>query len=248
MCYRYWLLMVCVVLLGFSSVVGVIGVKLCLVEVVVLVILYQMYVQVLGYLFDCLCQVIEQLYLDVLCLEVCVDKFVVCVFEQIKQEYLKVIYLLLVCGYYMVVVMELFEFEYGVILCLYVQVNVVFQVFGGVVVVVLVVYLDVIYVVLKIYWCDVVVVNDVIIDDMLCVKYVFQQVVIGVGECEGWECWNWYFFIVIKQVVVDYLGQCIVVMVGVEYGYWLCQYFVEVVGFCLFDIVVLFLLVFMQLD
>ena len=58
-------------------------------------------------------------------------------------------------------------------------------------------------------------------DRVLAVKHQFQDAVYGPKEAEGWEGWNQHFLQQILGAAKQNPGKRIVVIVGVEHGYWL---------------------------
>ncbi|HST11423.1 MAG TPA: hypothetical protein VLL05_13685 [Terriglobales bacterium] len=64
-------------------------------------------------------------------------------------------------------------------------------------------------------------VNSFWTDRVLEVKHKFQVEIYGSKEREGWEGWNQYFLAQIVAAAQQNPGKRIVVIVGVEHGYWL---------------------------
>ncbi len=64
-------------------------------------------------------------------------------------------------------------------------------------------------------------VNSTWTDRILALKHQFQSVVYGPKEQQGWEGWNQHFLQRILDTAKQNPGKRIVVLVGVEHGYWL---------------------------
>lgn len=64
-------------------------------------------------------------------------------------------------------------------------------------------------------------VNSAWTDRLLAVKHQFQNAIYGPKEEEGWEGWNQHFLQKILAAAKQHPGKRIVVIVGVEHGYWL---------------------------
>jgi hypothetical protein len=60
--------------------------------------------------------------------------------------------------------------------------------------------------------------------DRFAVKHSFQQSLYGPQEEQGWEGWNQYFLQQIATAAKQNPGKRIVVIVGVEHGYWLREH------------------------
>jgi len=64
-------------------------------------------------------------------------------------------------------------------------------------------------------------------DRWFAVKHSFQHGLYGPQEEQGWEGWNQYFLQQIASAAKQNPGKRIVVIVGVEHGYWLRQHLRE---------------------
>ena len=58
-------------------------------------------------------------------------------------------------------------------------------------------------------------------DRLFAVKHSFQHALYGSQEEQGWEGWNQYFLQQIVSAAKQNPGKRIVIIVGVEHGYWL---------------------------
>ncbi len=61
-------------------------------------------------------------------------------------------------------------------------------------------------------------------DRLFAVKHSFQHGLYGAQEEQGWEGWNQYFLQQIVTAAKQNPGKRIVVIVGVEHGYWLREH------------------------
>ncbi len=61
-------------------------------------------------------------------------------------------------------------------------------------------------------------------DRLFAVKHSFQHSLYGLQEEQGWEGWNQYFLQQIVTASKQNPGKRIVVIVGVEHGYWLREH------------------------
>src|SRR5690606_13073931 len=77
------------------------------------------------------------------------------------------------------------------------------------------------YAVLRTYWTSPARVNDAITDAQMRAKHALQEALVGDGEREGWEAWNRQFLKTIDRAGAENPGKRIVVLAGVEHGYWL---------------------------
>lgn len=66
--------------------------------------------------------------------------------------------------------------------------------------------------------CDV---NSTQTDALLAAKHRLQDAIAPPEQAEAWEEWNQHFLRQIRQTVSSYPGKRIVVIAGVEHGYWL---------------------------
>jgi hypothetical protein len=67
-------------------------------------------------------------------------------------------------------------------------------------------------------------VNAAWTDRLFAVKHSFQHSLYGPQEEQGWEGWNQYFLQQIETAAKQNPGKRIVVIVGVEHGYWLREH------------------------
>jgi hypothetical protein len=72
-------------------------------------------------------------------------------------------------------------------------------------------------------------------DRLFAVKHEFQNALYGPKEAEGWEGWNRYFLEQIVATAAQHPGSRIVVIVGVEHGYWLREHLQKQHGIKLLD-------------
>jgi len=74
-------------------------------------------------------------------------------------------------------------------------------------------------------------------DHLFAVKHSFQHGLYGPQEEQGWEGWNQYFLQQIIRAAKQNPGKRIVVIVGVEHGYWLREHLRKQDGVKLLDTV-----------
>ena len=74
---------------------------------------------------------------------------------------------------------------------------------------------------LKAYWTSPARVNDGLTDRILGAKHALQIALFGPGEGEVWTAWNGHFLEQVVAAARRYPGKRIVVLAGVEHGYWL---------------------------
>jgi hypothetical protein len=67
-------------------------------------------------------------------------------------------------------------------------------------------------------------VNSSWTDRLFAVKHDFQSAIYGPREAEGWEGWNRHFLDQIVAAAAEHPGRRIVIIVGVEHGYWLREH------------------------
>jgi hypothetical protein len=82
-------------------------------------------------------------------------------------------------------------------------------------------YTDTVFKYLLSEWHSAADVNSSWTDRILALKHQYQDAVYGPKEQEGWEGWNQYFLQQILDAAKQNPGKRIVVIVGVEHGYWL---------------------------
>ena len=78
-------------------------------------------------------------------------------------------------------------------------------------------------------------VNATWTDRLFAVKHAFQDGLYGSQEKQGWEGWNRYFLQQIITAAKQSPGKRIVVIVGVEHGYWLREHLRDQGGLKLLD-------------
>lgn len=188
-------------------------------EVVVLATLHQMHSEVPAYGFDELRKTIIRLSPDVLCMEVSKHNFTARTDEGVKVEYPRTVYPLLDEKGYEFCALEPDVDVAAKIIEPYVAANQAFArarpeahaAFGA--------YSDAMYALLKQHWRSAAAVNDHVTDQVLGAKHDIQAALIGEGERTGWEAWNRHFL----QRILDAAkpAKRVVVLVGVEHGYWL---------------------------
>jgi len=190
-------------------------------EVAVLSTLHAMHDDVPAYSQEALAASVRKLAPDALCIEVRPDRFAARAPEPNKIEYPGVIYPLIEAKGYRACPMEPAEPDYGRILAPYRRANEAFgeahpeqaEGFAR--------YMDAMYAVLRAYWTSPARVNDATTDAQMRAKHALQEALVGDGEREGWEAWNRQFLKAIDRAIVENPGRRIVVLAGVEHGYWL---------------------------
>jgi hypothetical protein len=70
-------------------------------------------------------------------------------------------------------------------------------------------------------WRSAAAVNDAVTDAVFEAKHVLQDVVYGADHAEAWAAWNEHFAQRIGVAAMQRPGKRVVVLVGVEHGYWL---------------------------
>ena len=78
-------------------------------------------------------------------------------------------------------------------------------------------------------------VNSSWTDRLFAVKHEFQSALYGQQESDGWQGWNHYFLDQIVRAASENPGRRIVVIVGVEHGYWLREHLQKQNGIALLD-------------
>lgn len=195
-----------------------------LTEVVVLSTLHAMHDEVPAYSQETLAASVRRLAPDALCIEVRPDRFATRAPEPNKIEYPGTIYPLIEAQGYRAYPMEPSEPDYGRILTPYKSANEAFgeaqpeqaEAFAA--------YMDAMYAVLRRYWTSPARVNDATTDAQMRAKHALQEALVGDGEREGWEAWNRQFMAAIDRAVAENPGKRIVVLAGVEHGYWLREH------------------------
>ena len=190
-------------------------------EVAVLSTLHAMHDEVPAYSQQALAASVRRLAPDALCIEVRPDRFAARTPEPNKIEYPGVIYPLIEAQDYRAYPMEPAEPGYGRILAPYRRANEAFgkahpepaEAFAR--------HMEAMYVVLRAYWTSPARVNDATTDAQMRAKHALQEALVGDGEREGWEAWNREFVKAVDRAIAENPGRRIVVLAGVEHGYWL---------------------------
>lgn len=94
-------------------------------------------------------------------------------------------------------------------------------------------YIEATYRVLRGYWDSPATVNDARTDAVFAAKHAMQAAYTGEGE--EWDAWNAHFLAVIEQAAREHAGKHILVIVGVEHGYWLRRELAGTKGIVLSD-------------
>lgn len=197
------------------------GARATATEVAVLSTLHAMHDEVPAYSQAALAASVRKLAPDVLCIEVTPDRFATRAPEPNKIEYPGVIYSLVESQGYRTYPMEPGEPLSSHILVPYKRANETFveaqpeqaQAFDA--------YMEAMYVTLRTYWTSPARVNDATTDAQMRAKHALQEALVGPGEREGWAAWNRQFLAAIDRAVDENPGKRIVVLAGVEHGYWL---------------------------
>lgn len=77
---------------------------------------------------------------------------------------------------------------------------------------------------LRMRWHSAADVNSPWTDEVFAVKHAFQNKLFGPKEEEAWEGWNHYFLQQVVAAAKANPGKRIVVLVGVEHGYWMREH------------------------
>lgn len=190
-------------------------------EVVVLSTLHQLHADVRGYDFDALRDAVVSLSPDVICMEVDPTDLDARRDEGVKVEYPRVVYPLLDENNYDTCVLEPAPEAASKIIAPYAAANARFMDTKPEAAAAFETYSDAMYALLKTYWQSPADVNDAITDRILAAKHGMQSELIGDDEAAGWEAWNTHFLARILDAVKAHPGKRIVVLVGLEHGYWL---------------------------
>ena len=196
-------------------------------EVAVLSTLHSMHAQVPAYSQEALAASVRKLAPDVLCIEVRPDRFAARAPEPNKVEYPGVIYPLIEAHGYPAYPMEPAEPDYGRILAPYKRAGEVFGEAHPAQAEAFAAHMEAMYALLRTYWTSPARVNDATTDAQMRAKHALQEALVGDGERDGWEAWNHAFLEAIDRAVAANPGKRIVVLAGVEHGYWLRDHFVR---------------------
>lgn len=190
-------------------------------EVAVLATLHQVHADTPAYGLDQLREAIISLQPDILCMEVDPADLRERPEERVKVEYPHVVYPLVDEKEFATCALEPPAEKAAEIIAPYVAANRAFAESRPGVAAEFEAYNEAMYELLKAYWTSPAAVNDPVTDGMLGAKHEMQMALIGAGEVAGWETWNTYFLEQILAAARANPEKRIVVLVGVEHGYWL---------------------------
>lgn len=190
-------------------------------EVAVLATLHDVHATTPAYGFDQLRDSIIQLEPDIICMEVDHGDLQVRPEERVKVEYPRVVYPLVDEKGYEVCALEPAPEKAAAIIGPYVAATRKFAESDPAGFAKFESYNDAMYDLLKVHWTSAAAVNDPVTDSVLGAKHELQIALIGAGEAAGWQAWNTYFLERILATASANPRKRIVVLVGVEHGYWL---------------------------
>jgi hypothetical protein len=190
-------------------------------EVIVLSTLHQLHPRVPGYGFEELSGVIERLAPDVLAVELTAEDVAERKPQKTKREYPESVYPLLEKHGYAVVPLEPSEPLYSEIVGPYAEAQRAFAERSPEAARAFATYGTSLYDYLFAHWDSPASVNSAATDALLAVKHAFQDAVMPPPQAAGWEAWNQHFLRRIVDAARASPGKRIVVLVGVEHGYWL---------------------------
>lgn len=190
-------------------------------EVAVLSTLHDVHADTPAYGFDQLRESIIRLQPDILCMEVDPADLRTRPAERVKIEYPRVVYPLVDEKGYTTCALEPPAEKAAEIIGPYVAASRAFAESRPAANAEFEAYNEAMYDLLKNYWTSPAAVNDPVTDGVLGAKHALQMALIGAGEVTGWQAWNTYFLEQILAVARANPDQRIVVLVGVEHGYWL---------------------------
>lgn len=193
-------------------------------EVVVLCTLHQMHEQTVFYSYADLSAAIEKLRPDVLALELSESDLKDRVEQKTKREYQNSVYPLLRRHPWITVAMEPADPRRSELIGLLRQSEESLQKSSPQKDEAFDTYTDTVFKYLLSEWHSAADVNSSWTDRVLAVKHQFQDAVYGPKEAEGWEGWNQNFLQQILGAAGQNPGKRIVVIVGVEHGYWLREH------------------------
>lgn len=190
-------------------------------EVIVLSTLHQFHGENSFYTFKHLSEIIERLKPDVLALELTPDALTSRREQKVKQEYQKSVFPLLDKHRYRTVALEPAEPLYSELVEslrnsgreLRARAPEKDEAFG--------LYTSELYEYLFKTWDSPRAVNSARTDALFEIKHRFQNALYGPSEARAWEGWNKHFLSQILETARLFPGKRIVVLVGVEHGYWL---------------------------
>lgn len=190
-------------------------------DVAVLATLHQMHAQVPAYDNAALKASIEALAPDVLCIEVRPDRYAKRAPEANKIEYPDVVYPLIDTHGYRVYPMEPLPPRFEKILQPYLAAHRAFVAERPEADAAFSAQTSALYATLRAYWTSPAHVNDAVTDAQMQAKHALQAALVGEGERAGWEAWNSAFLATVERAARENPDKRIVVLVGVEHGYWL---------------------------
>jgi len=190
-------------------------------QVAVLATLHGMHAEVPGYADAELKTSILRLAPDVLCIEMSAQDHAQRRAGSVKVEYPAVVYPLIDARQYTVCTLEPSSPRAGTIIGPYQAANRAFHEDRPDEAAAFSAYMDALYAALRLHWRNPSRVNDAVTDDLMRAKHALQEAMIGEGERIGWGAWNQHFLDVIVRTASEHPGKRIVVLVGVEHGYWL---------------------------
>ncbi len=188
-------------------------------EVIVLATLHQFHDSVANYSFTKLSEIIEGIKPHVLAVELTSSDLTQQKEQKIKQEYQKSVFPLLKKHNSVVVPLEPAEPKFSELVKLIreseaQEIDVEKEeAFGN--------YVSALLELLLKTWDSPVAVNSPLTDSLFAAKHALQNEIYGAKEQQGWDGWNQHFLDVVLQTVQKYPGKRLLVLVGVEHGYWL---------------------------
>lgn len=188
-------------------------------EVIVLATLHQFHDSVTGYDFGTLSEIIEVLEPDILAVELTPNDLTQRKEQKVKQEYQKSVFPLLKKPDYVVIPLEPAEPKYTELLKLKHEADSQKieaekeEAFAN--------YVHALLDVLLQIWDSPAAVNSACTDSLLEAKHALQNEIYGEKEQLGWDAWNQHFLDVILQSAQEHSGKRLLILVGVEHGYWL---------------------------
>ena len=193
--------------------------KMIKTEVIVLSTLHQFHDSVKRYDFAKLSEIIESLAPDVLAVEVTPSDLEQRKEQKIKQEYQKSVFPLLERHNFVVISLEPAEPKFSELIKLKCESEAQEidaekgEAFGN--------YVSALLKLLLKTWDSPAAVNSPLTDSLFASKHALQNEIYGAKEQRSWDGWNQYFLDVILQTVQNCPGKRLLILVGVEPGYWL---------------------------
>jgi hypothetical protein len=190
-------------------------------EVVVLCTLHQMHEEVPSYSYAALGNAIEHLHPDVLVVELTPADLAARGEQKNKREYQNSVYPLLKQHKWTVVAMEPEGSRRAELLADIREADQTLERDSPQKVEAFQTYVENLFAYLQSRWQSAADVNSAWTDDLFAVKHRFQNSLFGAKEEEGWEGWNRYFLDQVVAAASANPGKRVLVLVGVEHGYWL---------------------------